>query len=65
MAVDAITGGLAVADDAIKFGLQKDQQLNTPAAVAAKGAGEVQALKDAIMGAIEKDDLDEIRRLCA
>ena len=65
MAADPITGVAAVADDVLKIGLQKDAQLNTASGVAAKQAGEVQRLKEQIIAAIEKGDLDEIRRLCA
>jgi hypothetical protein len=48
MAADPVTGGLAVADDLLKVGLQKDAQANTPAMEAAKVARELQALKDKI-----------------
>jgi hypothetical protein len=65
MALDVITGALAVADDVLKVGLQKDAQLNAPAVVLAKQSAEVQKLKDAVNAAIKNGDLDEIRRLCA
>ncbi|MEN6533328.1 MAG: hypothetical protein ABFD89_06670 [Bryobacteraceae bacterium] len=65
MALDPVTSVAGAVDDGIRVILQKDAQLNTPAAVSAKQASEVQTLKEAIKAAIEKGDLDEIRRLCA
>ena len=65
MAADPITGVAQVVDDVLKIGLQKDVQLNTPAQVVVKQASEVQRLKEQIIAAIEKGDLNEIRRLCA
>ena len=65
MAIDVITGALGLADDVVKAGLQKDAQLNTPAEVAAKVAAAVQAQREAIRAALERGDLEEIRRLCA
>lgn len=65
MALDAVTAVGSAVDDGIKLVLQKDAQANSPAEIAARQAQQVQDLKDAIMAAIEKGDVDEIRRLCA
>jgi hypothetical protein len=65
MAIDPISSVAGAVDDAIKIAMQKDAQRNTPAQIAAKQASQVQALKEKIRAAIEKGDLDEIRRLCA
>lgn len=43
MAADPVTGGLTLADDVVKAGLQVDAQVNTPAMDAAKVAREIQA----------------------
>ena len=43
MAADPVTGGLTLADDVVKAGLQVDAQVNTPATDAAKVAREIQA----------------------
>lgn len=63
--VDPITSIAGAVDDAEKIALQKDAEKNTPEQIAAKQAQEVQALKDAILAAVEKGDLDAIRTLCA
>jgi hypothetical protein len=63
--LDPITGVASAVDDSVKLVLQKDAQLNTSAEVLARQADQVRALKDSIKAAIEKGDLDEIRRLCA
>ena len=63
MAADPVTGGLAVADDALKLGLQIDAQANMPAMEAAKVAREIQQLKDRINQLIAEGNIDEIRRL--
>lgn len=65
MTLDPITGVASAVDDSVKLVLQKDAQLNTSAEVLARQADQVRALKDSIKAAIEKGDLDEIRRLCA
>ncbi len=63
--IDPVTSVAGAIDDAEKVVLQKDAQLNTPEQIAAKQAQEVQALKDAILAAIEKGDLGAIRILCS
>lgn len=65
MSLDPVTAVGSAVDDGVKLVLQKDSEANTPAEIAARQAQQVQNLKDAINAAIEKGDLDEIRRLCA
>lgn len=65
MSLDPVTAVADVLGDGLKLVAQKDAQVNTPAMVAARQADAVQALKEQIIAAIEKGDLDEIRRLCA
>jgi len=65
MALDPVTAVASAVGDGVELVLQKDAQFNTPAEVAARQAQQVQDLKDKIKAAIERGDLDEIRRLCA
>jgi hypothetical protein len=63
--LDPITSVADAVGDGVKLVLQKDAQLNTPAEILARQSDQVRKLKDAIKSAIEKGDMDEIRRLCA
>jgi hypothetical protein len=63
--VDPISSVASAVDDSVKLVAQKDQQQNTPDMKAAAMAQEVQNLKDEMKAALEKGDLDEIRRLCS
>lgn len=63
--IDPVSSVAAVVDDSLKLALQKDAQHNTTPEIAAAIAAEVQKLKDQINSAIEKGDIEAIRRLCA
>lgn len=65
MALDPVTAVASAVTEGVKLVGQKDQQLNSPVQVEARRADSVQKLKEQIKAAIEKGDLDEIRRLCA
>ena len=65
MQIDPITGGMTLADDALKAGIQIQGERNAPAEVAAKQSAQVQARKDAILALItlaEKGDLSALSR---
>ena len=68
MALDVVTAGLALGDDALKAALTLQAELNTQAEIAAKTAREIQTKLDLINYLIAKgtpDALLEIQKLAA